>query len=96
MRKRLSRIGIDEFEKITAGVKGVGICPLCKKANAIEYGGEFNYEGSDSKGVKYRCLKCGSKGIAWYVLEFAEWEVDDPSTIDFDSNEENQPIDENY
>ena len=99
MRKVIERIGYEDFEEACRNKNKKALsmlCPKCFAEGTIEYGGEFSYKGSYSSGFKFKCSNCGATGIEWYVLEPAEIEIVEPSTMDVESNELNQPIDENY
>ena len=99
MRKVIERIGYEDFEEACHSKnpnRKSFMCPKCFAEGTIDYGGEFSYEGSYSLGLKFKCSACGSVGVEWYVLEPAEIEIVESSSMDFESDELNQPIDENY
>jgi len=110
MRKILSYVDDTNIYDLFPESKGhtpEHICPNCGAIDSLECGGEFNYKGSCSKAVKYRCKECGSVGLAWHtlqsgwlladeVLHFSQYEVCDPDTITFKTDEKDVEPDELY
>ena len=110
MRKILSYVDDTNIYDLFPESKGhtpEHICPNCGAIDSFEIGGEFNYKGSCSKAVKYCCKECGSVGLAWHtlqsgwlladeVLQFSQYEVCDPDTIVFKTDEKDVEPDELY
>jgi len=72
MRKILSYVDDTNIYDLFPEAKGhtpEHICPNCGAIDSFELGGKFNYKGSCSKAVKYRCKECGSVGLAWHTLQ---------------------------
>ena len=96
MWKRIKRVDLVEYDELESDGGLTTQCPSCGKTGGVEWGGEVYYTGSAARGIKFSCSKCGGKGIAWYVLELAEWELVEPDSLDIQGDEKNIPIDDNY